>query len=61
LDSKGYEISLNWIQKPSSDMNPNLSWNNDETGSNSTLTEEDLSFLSWFLSNDVQFTAKDAE
>ena len=61
MDSKGYEISWNWIQKSSTDMNSNLSWNYNETGSNSTLTEEDLSFLSWFLSNDVQFTAKDAE
>ena len=61
MDSKGYNLSFNWIEKTSTIKNNDFSWDVDNTGTDNVLTEDDLSFLSWFLSSDVQFTAKDAE
>ena len=61
MDSKGYNLSFNWIEKTSTITNNDFSWDVDNTGTDNVLTEDDLSFLSWFLSSDVQFTAKDAE
>lgn len=66
LVSKGYDLSRNWVmdlfswkRSPVSEQIV-FSWEDTSTGE-SLLTEADLSFLSWFLSEDIQFTAKDAE
>jgi hypothetical protein len=60
LDSKGYDVFNNMKKvfigwETSSSGQIILSWED------SVLTEEDLSFLSWFLDNDIKLTAKDAE
>ena len=64
--SKWWDISINWIKNFFDKNNDSLSgivfsWEDISTGYEAVLTEDDLSFLSWFLSDDIQFTAKDAE
>lgn len=61
MTSKGYDFSFSWLNDDKDIVNSNLSWDNSTGEINSVLTEDDLSFLSWFLSNNVQYTASDAE
>ena len=61
LDSKGYHFSIDWLNTNQSVNTSTFSWENNQDSGHAVLTEEDLTFLSWFLSNDIQYTAKDAE
>lgn len=67
MDSKWYNTPINGIKGyfikewESNIENDYSSWDVDSNNSDSVLTEEDLSFLSWFLDGDSQLTAKDAE
>ena len=61
MTSKGYDFSFSWLNDVKGIVNSNLSWDNSTGEINPVLTEDDLSFLSWFLSNNVQYTASDAE
>ena len=61
MTSKGYDFSFSWLNDDKGIGNSNLSWDSSTGEINPVLTEDDLSFLSWFLSNNVQYTASDAE